>query len=62
MYLGNTAHGFGASFPEHHTSVRSDELWVLDEPEATAGLVPSSQVVSVHGNDGGSLASAATVN
>jgi len=62
VYLGNAAHGFGASFPEHHASVGADELRVLDEPEATASLVSCPQVVSVHGYDGGSLTSAATVN
>ena len=62
MDLGDAAHSFGAPFPEHHAGVWPDVLWVLDEAESAGGLVPCSQVVSVHGNDGGSLPGASTVN
>lgn len=34
----------------------------LDEAEVDQGLVPGAQAVSVHGQDGGRLPDAATVN
>ena len=46
--FSDASHSLGASLPEHHASVWSDELRILDEPEATRGLVPSPQVLSVH--------------
>ena len=60
--LCDTPHGFCPSFSEDHTSIWPDVFWVLDETEATSGLIACSKVVSVHGDDGGSLSSAATVN
>ena len=60
--LGDAADGFGPALSEHHACVGTDVLGVLDEPEATAGLVPCPQVLPVHGDNGGCLSGTATMN
>ena len=60
--LGHVAHGLGPALSEDHSGPRPEVLWVLDESEETGGLVPSPQVVLVHGDYGGCLLGAATVD
>lgn len=38
------------------------KLWVLDETESASGLVSSSEVLTVHADDGGRLSGTTTVN
>ncbi len=60
--LCDVANGLGPSLPEDHPGVGLEVLGVLDESEAAGSLVPRPEVLLVHGDDGGSLASAATVD
>lgn len=61
-YLGDGAHGFGATLPEHQLLVTVQVLWRLNEAEVNQGLVPRPQTRLVHGQDGGRLSDAAAVN
>ena len=60
--LCDCTNGLCSTFPKHHPCVWMQILWVLDESEATGGLVPCPEVFFVHEDDGGSLLGAATVN
>ena len=57
----DAAHGFGAAFAEHHSGAGVEILGVLDEFESAGGFVSRSQMLLVHGDDGGSLPRTATV-
>ena len=60
--LRDTTYSFGPSLSEHHSSVSTDVLGVLNEPEQAGGFVSRTKVLSVHGDNGCSLSSATTVN
>ena len=60
--LDDITNGFCSSFPENHSGSSFDVLRVLDEAEATDGLLSRSQVLLVHLNDGGCLSRATTVD
>lgn len=62
MDFGHTTHSLGSSLPEYHPCVWSYVFGILDESEAAGGLVSSSEVFAVHGDDGSCLPSAATVH
>lgn len=61
-YLGDGTHSLGTSLPEHQLLVTVQILWRFDEAEVDRSLVPRPQAVSVHGQDGGCLPYAATVD
>lgn len=61
-YLGDGSHSLGTSLPEHQLLVTVQILWRFDEAEVDRCLVPRPQAVSVHGQDGGCLPYAATVD
>ena len=60
--LCHVAHSLGPALPEHHVRAGAEVLWVLVEAEAAGSLVSRAQVLLVHGDDGGRLSQAATVN
>lgn len=61
-YFRDVPHGFSTALPEHHPRSWTKVLGILDESEETGGLVPSPEVLLVHGYNGGSLLGTATVN
>lgn len=60
--FGDVSNGLGASLPKHHPCVWSEVLWILDEAESTGSLVSCPEVVLVHGDYGGCLPCAPTMN
>lgn len=62
MYLSDGAHGFSAALSEHQLVVTVQILRSFDESEVNRRLVSRSQTVFVHGQNGGRLSDAATVN
>lgn len=61
-YLGDGTHSLGTPLPEHQLLVAVQILGSFDEAEVDRSLVPRPQAVSVHGQDGGRLPYAATVD
>ena len=60
--FGDVPHGFSSSLPEHHSGPRAKVFRIFDETEETCGFVTSSEVLLVHGHNGGSLLRAAAVD
>ena len=60
--LCDATDSFRTTLSEDHLGSHVEELRTLDEAEPARGLVTSSEVFSVHCEDGGCLTCATTVN
>ena len=60
--LCDASDSFRTTLSENHPGSHVEELGTLDEAESARGLVTSSEVLSVHSEDGGCLTCATTVN
>lgn len=48
QYLGDGAHSFGTSFPEHKLLITVQVLGGLDEAKVDCGLIPCPETVFIH--------------
>ena len=60
--LCDAADSFSTTFSEDHPGSHVEELGTLDEAEPARGFVTSSEVLSIHSEDGSCLMSATTMN